>query len=141
VAFSVVLLDQSTKWAARDFVGDGVVHPWPFLALRRSENTGAAWSAFSGHANALAVLGIVVLVSLLLGRRHFTTFGQKFSIALVFGGILGNTIDRIFRGHVVDFIDFSLGSYHWPTFNLADGSLCIGVAILLFTFHGKGQEA
>jgi signal peptidase II len=137
----IVLCDQVTKLVARLFLKNNHLRANAFLSFEYSENTGAAWSIFKGHASVLALLGLATMATLVLFRRSFIAAGQKFSVAMVFGGILGNTIDRIFHGYVTDFVSLDLKFYRWPTFNIADVAILFGVAILLFTFQRKSQEA
>ena len=101
-------------------------------------NPGAAFGLFAKHGEAfrrpffLAVTAIALVVIGVVVRR--LPRGRPWtltSLALVFGGALGNLIDRAFRGYVVDFFDAYIGSYHWPVFNVADSVICIGVGILI----------
>lgn len=106
-----------------------------FFYLIHVGNTGAAWSILSGRSLLLAGLAATTLVAIFFWRhslglrdpRHQTCFG------LLCGGVVGNLIDRIAHGHVVDFIDLHFGSYIYPTFNVADSGICIGV--LLYLWH------
>ena len=66
--------------------------------------------------------------------------GARLGLALILGGAIGNVIDRIRFGAVVDFLDFYVGEYHWPAFNIADSAICIGVAILLIASFKKGEK-
>lgn len=105
-----------------------------FLQFILRENTGAAFSLFSGMKwmfVAISVLAMIVLVVLFfLGK--LTPRLTLAALACMNAGILGNLYDRLFNeGRVRDFIDVYVGSYHWPTFNVADSLLCIGVGILL----------
>lgn len=106
-----------------------------FFNLVYAVNYGAAWGILQGFAYLLIGLAIVVLVfiyifrrDLLLQQRH----GQ-WVFGLICGGILGNTVDRLFRGHVVDFLDFTLPFYRWPTFNIADAAIVCGTIWYLFS--------
>ncbi|MDR2432639.1 MAG: signal peptidase II [Puniceicoccales bacterium] len=137
----VVLVDQATKIIVQTFVKNDVIRVNSFLSFTYSENTGAAWSMFGGHSSILAMLGVLSMVILGFAHKQFRTTFQKILGAMVFGGIFGNTLDRIFRGYVVDFIGIDLKFYHWPVFNIADSVICMGVIILLFTFRQKVQKA
>ncbi|MDR1401621.1 MAG: signal peptidase II [Puniceicoccales bacterium] len=140
-AGAIAICDQITKFAVQKFAGINAIRINSFLSLRYAENTGAAWSMFRGHAWILSAIGILAMAALFLFRKYFETSIQKFMAAAVAGGILGNTADRIARGYVIDFIDVDLKIYRWPTFNIADAAICIGVIILLFTFQKKAQKA
>ncbi|MEX3824804.1 signal peptidase II, partial [Paraburkholderia sp. BR14262] len=65
-------------------------------------------------------------------KRHATQKLFCTALALIMGGALGNVIDRLLYGHVIDFLDFHVGGWHWPAFNLADSAICIGAALLVF---------
>lgn len=100
-----------------------------FFYLAHVGNTGGAWSIFSGRSLPLALVGIAVLVAVFFWRRplglhaHFA----QWCFGLFVGGSVGNIIDRLRHGHVVDFLDFRFGSYIYPTFNVADSAICVGV--------------
>ncbi|MDR1595752.1 MAG: signal peptidase II [Puniceicoccales bacterium] len=134
VSLLVAICDQWTKHTVAMFGPQPVIASRPFLSLSYSENTGGAWSAFHGHPYPLAAVGVVTMAAILLCRKYFSTSAQKILMAIIFGGILGNTIDRIFRGYVIDFIALDLQFYRWPTFNLADCVICVGTLVFLFTF-------
>jgi len=100
-------------------------------------NTGAAWSLFRGNNMLLAVVAIVALVVLFFSRHHFearTVMGQV-AFGLICGGIVGNLIDRLWAGHVIDFLYFYLqqrngGEVGFPAFNIADTAICTGVGLV-----------
>lgn len=105
-----------------------------FFYIIHVGNTGAAWSMFSGQSVLLALLAAGTLVAIFFWRR---TLGLKDGYAqicfgLLCGGVVGNLIDRLAHGHVVDFIDLHFGSYVYPTFNVADSGICIGVLLYLW---------
>ena len=73
--------------------------------------------------------------------QYRTTLGDRIAqtgLALILGGAVGNLIDRIRLGHVIDFLDVFVGEYHWPAFNIADSAICAGVALLLIDLFMKG---
>ncbi len=129
--------DQLTKaWiAARlpygSYGPDGIVVMRGFINLVHVGNTGAAWSLFTGRSVVLAVLAGATLVAIFLGRRALGLryLGTQICFGLLCGGILGNLADRLRVGHVIDFIDVHFGSYIYPTFNVADSGICVGVAL------------
>jgi signal peptidase II len=92
---------------------------------------------FSGNNGVLAVVAIVAVIALFLARRHFDAhrLGGQISLGLIFGGIIGNLIDRLRVGHVVDFLYFYIirrdgSEAGFPAFNVADSAICVGVGLL-----------
>ncbi|WP_442793619.1 signal peptidase II [Paraburkholderia sp. ZP32-5] len=137
IALIVILFDQLTKIAVRKVFEYGVPHEiTSFFNLILVYNRGAAFSflAMAGGWQrwAFTALGVVAaLVICYLLKRHS---GQKMfctALALILGGALGNVIDRLMYGHVVDFLDFHVGGWHWPAFNLADSAITIGAILLV----------
>jgi signal peptidase II len=97
-------------------------------------NTGAAWSMFAGRSITLATLAGATLVAIFVWRRALGLQDRTAQIAfgLLCGGIVGNLLDRLVHQHVIDFIDLHFGSYTYPTFNVADSGICIGVVLYLW---------
>jgi signal peptidase II len=139
LAAIIIGLDQITKlvvlrllgYAEEKVIIDG------FFKFVHWGNTGAAWSLFRGNNAVLAVVAVVALVVLFFTRHHFdsrTRLGQT-ALGLIFGGIIGNLIDRLRAGHVIDFVYFYIHSggkeIGFPAFNVADSAICIGVALVL----------
>ena len=125
------VIDQVSKVIVHRFLTSSVeIFPgWLFFDLRF--NTGSAWSFFAGSANILAWIGIFVLAIMLICRKKF--WGNNcFVGGMICGGILGNTIDRLVYGYVIDFIDVDLQCYRWPTFNIADIAINLGLLYLVF---------
>lgn len=139
IALSLFLVDQWTKhWVVgRLALGSEWVILPGFFRLVHWGNTGAAWSLFHGNNYALALVSLVALVVLFLARRHFEAerLPGQVALGLVFGGILGNLVDRLKHGHVVDFLYFHLIrrdgiEMGFPAFNAADTAICTGVGII-----------
>jgi signal peptidase II len=137
-------LDQATKaWIAfRLPSGGGEAIPVipGFFDLIHVGNTGAAWSLFTGRSVLLALLAAGTLVAIYVGRSALGLPAVRAQVAfgLLCGGIAGNLTDRIARGHVVDFLDFHFGRYAYPTFNVADSAICVGVAwYAWYSLRGK----
>jgi signal peptidase II len=140
VALGIVLLDQVTKlWVAASMrlhqsipVVDGL------FDLTYVRNTGAAFSMFAGSAPGIRVpffiiVSLVAVVVILSFVRH-TPANQKVALAgcaFVLGGAVGNLIDRVAYGEVIDFLDVYWGDWHWPAFNVADSFITVGVVLLL----------
>jgi signal peptidase II len=100
-----------------------------FFNLVHVGNTGAAWSMFSGKSLGLALVAVGALIAIFIWRRslglHYR--GVQPTFGLLCGGILGNLVDRVRHGHVIDFLDVHFGNYIYPTFNVADSAICVGV--------------
>ena len=136
LAFVITILDQGTKALALAlFQYNEPLAVLPFVNFTLLYNTGAAFSFLANSAYArhvLTVLAIAVSAGIIfvLIRKRPKAYASC-ALALVLGGALGNLIDRLRFGYVVDYIDVYIGSYHWPAFNVADAAISIG-ALLLF---------
>ena len=140
IAVALFALDQATKaWIASrlpygTFGEPGALAVVPgFFYLVHVGNTGAAWSLLTGRSAFLAILAVATLGAIFLWRRALglRTLIVQVSFGLLCGGIAGNLSDRIVHGHVIDFIDLHFGSYIYPTFNVADSGICVGVVLYL----------
>jgi signal peptidase II len=137
VALASLLLDQLGKWAALAWLdpADPPRAVTPFFNLLLVWNRGVSFGMFnSGGALApwlLAGIALAVVVGLVVWLRRSDQVLTGLALGLVIGGALGNVIDRIRFGAVIDFLDFHLAGYHWPAFNLADAAICVGAALLL----------
>jgi signal peptidase II len=141
LGLAVFGLDQLSKtWVALTIPFDGAnyhLHPVTvidgFFYLIHVGNTGAAWSLFSGQAILLALLALLTLVGIYYWRRalELNQAPVQLAFGLLCGGIIGNLLDRVLHGHVIDFIDLHFGDYIYPTFNVADAGICVGVTIYL----------
>ena len=136
IAIVVFGLDQLTKgWinARLPFPsygpGSGIEVFPNFFYLAHVGNTGAAWSMFAGASLWLALLAGGTLVAIFFWRRQLglRSLAAQSAFGLLCGGIVGNLVDRVVHGHVIDFLDFHFGSYAYPTFNVADIGICVGV--------------
>jgi len=149
LALFIFVLDQITKLVVLTYLGyaQEKVIVNGFFKFVHWGNTGAAWSMFRGNNAILAAVALSALVILFLTRHHFDihTIGGQISLGLIFGGILGNLADRVFRHAVIDFIYFYLirrdgDEAGFPAFNVADSAICIGVG-LLFILSWKNEAA
>ena len=135
----VIVLDQGTKLAAVMLL-DPVesVELMPMLDLVLVYNTGAAFSILStaGGWQRWLFIGLAVVVcAFIIHWLRTLPHGARWTplaLSLIFGGAAGNVIDRLRIGAVVDFIDFYVGEWHWPAFNVADSAICVGAALLVF---------
>ena len=144
LSFLVVILDQVTKhliWQGLPLGRQIVIIPGLF-SLSYVQNTGAAWGILSGLSHWLVLMSIVILALLLLLRRHFMADTRLHRVAtgLMIAGIVGNLIDRVRLGYVVDFMDFYWKQSHFPAFNVADSAICIGVGIYIVSQYFAREE-
>ena len=137
LAALIVLLDQATKLAIERVYDYGDVHPITgFFNLVLTYNKGAAFSFLAGASgwqkHFLSAIGIVAsLFIVYLLARHGTQRLFSLALTLILGGAVGNVIDRLAHGHVIDFLDFHWRGWHWPAFNVADSAIVCGAALLV----------
>jgi signal peptidase II len=138
-------LDQLTKqWVLRSISPyDARVVVPDFFNLVNVTNTGAAFGSFKGNNTFFVIISIIalVVVTVLLVRHSRSDPWRDISLALLLAGILGNLTDRLFYGHVIDFLLFNLHIRYadpWPAFNVADS--CISIAVVLFIIHSFGKK-
>lgn len=137
IAALVVVLDQLTKWFARDELWEPqrAVEVTSFFNLVPVENRGISFGLLESDSGfgpwLIAGLALVIAVALVVWLARTRRRLPAVAIGLIVGGALGNVIDRARLGWVIDFIDLHAGSHHWPAFNLADAGITVGVAILL----------
>lgn len=131
----VILVDQVTKqMIVKNFAWFESMPVMPHLNLVHMKNTGAAFSMLSSAPPIFFVLlGVAVSVGILVWLRR-NPHGQTLvalAFCLILGGALGNVIDRVSRGHVVDFIDFYWGNWHFAAFNVADSAITLGAGLMI----------
>lgn len=131
----MVALDQITKWAVVN--GIGLYETRPVIPgvfdLVHVYNTGAAFGMFRGNNQFFTWLALVasVVILVLIAKGQFNTALLRAASGLLLGGIIGNLIDRLAYGYVVDFLSVHLGSYTWPAFNVADSCICVAAALMI----------
>jgi signal peptidase II len=144
----MIVLDQASKWWMVSWLSlYETVAVMPYFNLTMAHNYGAAFSflAEAGGWQRWFFVGLAVIVSLVLiiwlAKLKPAAKLEAISLSLILGGAIGNVIDRINYGYVVDFLDIYYGSYHWPAFNIADSAICIGAVLLVIdTFtHQEDQ--
>jgi signal peptidase II len=139
IALSIVVVDRMAKWlvAAQIALHDSIVVIPGFFSLTHVQNRGAAFGLFDSAAGSwkiavlvmFSVLALVVVTALLWkNRQPFSAAG--IGLSLILGGAVGNLWDRLIEHHVVDFLYFYLGKYHWPAFNVADSAIVAGALLL-----------
>lgn len=137
IATIVILLDQITKIMITRMFVYGESHPvTSFFNLVLVYNKGAAFSFLASETGwqryfftamgIAAALFIIYLLKKHAGQRMFS-----WALSLVLGGAIGNVIDRVLYGHVIDFLDVHFGGWHWPAFNIADSAICVGAVLFI----------
>ncbi len=140
IAVLVVVLDHISKWLVASNINlhDSISVLPGFFRLTHVRNSGAAFGLYAESSSEwkvaililFSLLALAVVSALLWKNSHsMTTTGV--GLALILGGAIGNLWDRLLTGQVVDFLDFYLGSYHWPAFNVADSAIVIGALLLV----------
>jgi len=145
VAAVVIVLDQGSKlWISSHFINGEALRITGFFNLVLAHNTGAAFSFLNDAGGwqrwmftVIALVAAVWIVRLL--RQHVLQTLFCLALALVLGGALGNLIDRISYGYVIDFLDFYWGWHHFPAFNVADSAISVGAALLLLDSFRKNK--
>ncbi|MBE0548853.1 MAG: signal peptidase II [Chrysiogenales bacterium] len=147
VILAIIAVDQASKWLVIRFIPLNTVRDVikGCFRLWHVRNSGAVWGLFSGHDGSLVpgiitalALAALLVVSFFFLRADSRSRLELTSYALILGGALGNVIDRLRLGYVVDFLDAYIKSQHWPTFNVADSCITIGVLLLaLSMWRGK----
>ena len=136
--FSVILViaDQLIKVFLNNnmIVNQSIILIKNLLSITLTHNTGAAFSIFSGSRYLLILIAITALIALVLYVRSLEVIGDLdiFIYALLFGGIIGNLIDRIIYGYVIDYISISFGNYYFPIFNFADVCIVLSIVFIIF---------
>ncbi len=144
----VIILDQASKWIMVSWLSlHETVAIIPFFNLTMAHNTGAAFSflAQAGGWQRWFFVGLTSVISIVLfiWLKKLKTDAklEAISISLILGGAIGNVIDRIYFGYVIDFLDVYYGTYHWPAFNVADSAIVIGAGLLIFdSFRAQPEK-
>jgi signal peptidase II len=141
VSLGVVVLDQWTKWLVERLLVQHSTQPLipGFLSLTHVSNTGVAFGLFAaqgmdGGSWLLTILGLGALTAVGIYFWFAPSRDRLLlvALALVVGGAVGNLIDRVSTGAVTDFIDVYVGAHHWPSFNVADSAISIGIVLMAF---------
>ena len=146
LAFAMIVLDQLSKW----WILSVVMQPPRrvpvtgffdlVLVLNRGVSFGMLGGAPEWVAGALIVFAVLLAAALGIWMWRAQTMLLTLALGLVIGGAIGNVIDRIRFGAVVDFLDFYVGDYHWPAFNVADSAITVGVILLILDSLKSGPE-
>ena len=145
IAGLIFFLDQITKaWVRARVPLYSEISVLPFFNIVHVSNTGMAFGLFQGKNWPLAILGAGMIIFIVVYAFRLIPHDllSAYLLALVLGGAMGNVTDRLMRGEVTDFLDFFVGSYHWPSFNVADSAICVGaIALMLASFRGKNVSS
>ncbi|WP_255722407.1 signal peptidase II [Ectothiorhodospira lacustris] len=138
LSFAVIVLDQITKRIAEyQLVQFAPMEILPFLNFTLVYNQGAAFSFLSDAGGwqrwffTLLAIGVSIILVWWMAKLQREEAGTAAGLALIVGGAIGNVIDRIWHGHVIDFIDMHYAGYHWPVFNIADSAITVGAVWLI----------
>lgn len=146
IAAILIILDQITKIAITSTFVYGESMPiTSFFNLVLVYNKGAAFSFLASetgwqrHFFTVVGLGASAFIIYLLKKNP----GQRllsWALTLILGGAIGNVIDRVLYGHVIDFLDVYIGNWHWPAFNIADSAICIGAVLFVYDELRRGKK-
>ncbi|MFK5969156.1 MAG: signal peptidase II [Candidatus Marithrix sp.] len=147
ISLLVIILDQVSKlWMDSNLSFNQPVNLLPFFDLRLLYNEGAAWSFLANAGGwqrwflsglSLVISGVLLVWLIRLERRQIWL---AIALSLVLGGALGNLIDRVVYGHVIDFIDIYYQQWHWPAFNIADSAISVGAVMLVIDAILEGKN-
>jgi signal peptidase II len=134
----ILSVDALSKYMAQTFlVLNQPVEVMPFFNLNLAYNTGAAFSFLSSASGwqiwFFGGIAVIASIAILTWLRRLTMQQRWVAIALclILGGALGNLLDRFLYGHVIDFVQWYIGHWYWPTFNIADSAICVGAVMLI----------
>ena len=140
---NLLLLDQVVKAAAiQKLKGAPPLEVLPFFNLAYVENRGCAWGMFQGQVWPLAVFGAVAFIFLVWKRKSVFPAGLWGLVAehLLYAGIIGNLIDRVYYRFVVDMFDFHWGVHHFPCFNVADSCITVAAFIMIISSFSEKRQ-
>ena len=113
-----------------------------FFYLTYVKNTGAAWSILSGRKIFLIIFSLIVIISIIyyiIKRKDYNKL-ELIGYSVVLSGAIGNLIDRIIYGYVIDYLDFYIFNYDYPIFNIADILIVIGIIIIFISYGGRDEK-
>lgn len=145
LACAIAWADQLTKYLIVSRLALGAAQPVVpgCFNLTYIRNTGAVWGLFQHQNEWLILLSVCVLAVMTIGYRPLVADHplRRVAVGCLIGGIVGNLIDRIKWGWVTDFLDVYWATHHWPSFNIADAAICVGVALYLMTSFERPARA
>lgn len=138
LALVVIILDAISKqWITSNLLLHQSVPIIPYFNLFHAHNYGAAFSLFANHSGwqrwffAGIAIAMVVMLLVMMYRASAKQHISNIAYALIIGGALGNMVDRLYHGFVIDFIDFYIGDWHFATFNIADCGISVGAVLIV----------
>lgn len=141
----ILLFDQITKYVVEKAIppGENISIIPGLLQLSHVQNDGAAFGILQGQQIFLKIVTFIAFIFILymLWTTPRKNILLRTALLVILGGALGNFTDRITHGFVVDFIDFYIGTHHWPSFNVADSAICIGMGLLIFDIFRSSIRA
>ncbi|HET7809075.1 MAG TPA: signal peptidase II [Steroidobacteraceae bacterium] len=148
IAAGVILLDQLTKfWVVSTLALEQTVPVLPVFSIHRTFNEGAAWSMFANAGGAqrwvFSALAVGVSIGLVVWLRRLALASHALLITgltLILGGAIGNVIDRLRLGHVIDFLLFFWNSSRFPAFNIADSAITVGAGLVILDAILEGRR-
>ena len=144
VAGAVIALDRWTKhWAAATLPFNRPVEVLgEFVRLTYTRNSGVAFGLGQGSGFPFAIFSIVaaIVILVMFVRREVHGWARELALALIFGGAIGNLVDRLSSGEVVDFLEVGAGGWYWPVFNVADSAVSIGVVLFAFAWTRRPAD-
>lgn len=147
ISLMIILADQVSKYIIKTSLSlyQSVPVMGDFFQIIHVQNRGAIWGIFSKQSDWLvqkiitgfSILALVIVVYFFLKLKHECRL-ELLSLSFIAGGAIGNIVDRLYQGFVVDFLDFHIIGYHWPTFNIADSFISVGVFLMVISvWKGK----
>lgn len=143
LAIVVFIIDIASKFYILDrFELFETVNLLPFFSITYVRNIGAAFSIFEGQRVMLAAIALVIsaVIVYMLYRNNRSQKLENLSLSMILGGALGNLFDRLYHGFVVDFLDVNFGHWHYPTFNIADCAICVGIGLFIISSYKKPKK-
>lgn len=138
VAVSVFVIDQFTKSFALAYLKEKSLDLLPFFSFTYVENTGISFGLLKGSQTWVILFSVIVVGIIFFYHKQLLEEKDPLYLpaALILGGTIGNLIDRIMLGHVIDFLDFKV----WPVFNVADSAICVGTVWLILLLWKKDEK-
>lgn len=142
IATFILVIDQIVKVSIDSFwrINEIITVIPNFFYFTKVYNDGAAWSMLDGSIIILIIVAVLAFIFLINYQKHFQNkYRNIIAFGLIYGGLLGNLVDRIIYGYVIDYIKILIGSYNFPVFNIADVAIVSGFILLIYAVI-KGED-